>query len=146
MCGFGERLTVGLAEAGERHDEAVELAAPVVHAVVAAVGDHHVEAVAAVDEVAGAGRGLRVGGVVGGVVQSAVGVQVVVGLEVVVAGAAEEPVLAGAAEDDVVAVVAEEPVLAVLDQLARGVEAVEVEDEVLARWRPRSSCSGLLAS
>src|SRR5207247_1273356 len=62
-----------IAEAGERYDEAVELAAPVVHAVVAGVGDEHVEAVSAVGEVAGAGGELRDRGVVGGVVQPAVG-------------------------------------------------------------------------
>ena len=116
-------------ESRERHDEAVELATPVVHPVVAGVGDQHVQAVTAVGEVAGTGRCLRRRGVVGVGIQPAVGVQVVVQLQVVVAFAAEEPVVPGTAEQNVVAAVAEDPVLTVLDQLARGVEAVEVQYE-----------------
>ncbi len=63
-----------------------------------------------------ANRGSRLGVVV----QPAVGVEVVVELEVVVAEAAEQPVAVGAADEPVVADVAEDPVAAVvgLDQLA----------------------------
>ena len=116
-------------ETGERYDEAVELAAPVVHPVVAAIGNKYIQAVSAVSEVAGPGGRLRRRGVVGVGVQPAVGVQVVVELQVVVALAAEQPVVPRAAEQHVVARVAEDPVLAVLDQRARGAEAVEVQEE-----------------
>ena len=65
-----------VAERAERHEEAVELAAPVEHAVAAGVGDQHVQAVAAVGEVA-VGERRRVGLVV----QPAGGVVVVVGVD-----------------------------------------------------------------
>ena len=117
------------AKAREGHDEAVEFARPVKHAVVAGVGDQHVQATAAVGEVTRAGGVLHVGGVVGSVVQTAVRVEVVVQLVVVVAQAAEQAVVAGAAEECVVAQVTEDLVLAVFDQHA-ALEGFEVEQKV----------------
>ena len=96
----------------------------------AGVGDQHVQPAAAVGEVARTAGGLHRGGIVGHVVEPAVGVEVVVELVVVVAQAAEQPVVAGAAEQRVVAAVAEDPVLAVLDQHA-AVEGFEVQQEAV---------------
>ena len=92
-------------ERRERDDEGVELAAPVVHAVEGGVRDQDVAAGAAEGEVAVAEARI---GVLRVVVLAAVGEQVVVELQQVVAEAAEQPVAVRAADDPVVAVVAEE--------------------------------------
>ena len=134
-----------VAERRERDDEAVELAAPVVHAVERGVRDQHVAAGAAEGEVAVAEA--RVG-VLRVVVLAAVGEQVVVELQVVVAEAAEQPVAVRAADEPVVAEVAVEPVAAVVrlhelavrvDRLAgRLVDDVRVEvEEPVRDDRPR---------
>ena len=108
-------------EGRERDDEGVELAAPVVHPVERGVRDQDVAAGAAEGEVAVAEARVVVLRVV---VLAAVGEQVVVELQQVVAKAAEEPVAVRAADDPVVAVVAEQAVAAVvrLDELSAHVD------------------------
>ena len=97
----------GEAELGERHDEAVELADPVDHAVAAGVGHDHVATGPAKSEVLVG----RVG--IAAVVQPAVRGEDVVEVDEVVAPAAEDLVAASAAHRPVVAQIAEDAVVAV---------------------------------
>ena len=75
----------GGAEAGKRHEETVELAGPIEHAIVAGVGNQYVQPATAIGKVARAGGVLHVVGVVGLVVRAAVRVEVVVELVIVIA-------------------------------------------------------------
>ena len=134
-CGLNTAVDGRDAERAERHEEAVELAAPVEHAVLAGVGDQHVAPGAAVGEVAVAEARVVVLGVGVG---AAGGLQVVVELQEVVAEAAEQPVAVGAADQPVVPQVAVEAVPAVLalDELA--VDDDRLAGRLVERRRRRS--------
>ncbi len=128
------------AEGREGHDEAVELARPVDQAIATGVADQDVAPGAAVGQV-------LIGGVgVGCVVQAAVGVLVVVGVQQVIAPAAVHPVPPGPADQPVIAEVAEEGVVAVRGQgcvrgardpvgVDRALVGVEVKQPVVAARR-----------
>jgi len=124
------RVTVGSPNGLYGHDEAVELAGPVDQAVFGGVRDQDVAPGATVGDIGEE----RVAAGVRCVVRRA-RVEVVVGLEVVVAVAAPQVVAVRAADEPVVADVAEDDVLAVVEHCAADGRG-EVEQEVRCRARP----------